>query len=100
MTRIKQAGPSVLVVALIAGIIGYIFGCTRTDRDRQSEAHAAQADTTGEQSKTAAKSEKAEKGEPLISPTEARARDFYVPNGEDLDPNEIRIIACGTGMPH
>ena len=38
-------------------------------------------------------------GEPMISPTEARARDFYAPNSETLDPDEIRIIACGTGMP-
>ena len=35
----------------------------------------------------------------MISPTEARARDFYAPNSETLDPDEIRIIACGTGMP-
>jgi ribonuclease Z len=38
-------------------------------------------------------------GEPMVSPTEARARDFYAPNSETLDPDEIRIIACGTGMP-
>lgn len=37
--------------------------------------------------------------EPLISPTKAREREFYAPNSEDLDPDEIRIIACGTGMP-
>jgi len=37
--------------------------------------------------------------EPMISATKARARDFYTPNSEDLDPNEIRIVACGTGMP-
>lgn len=35
----------------------------------------------------------------LISPTEARDRAFYSPNSETLDPEEIRIIACGTGMP-
>ena len=39
------------------------------------------------------------RGEPMISPTEARERDFYAPNSETLDPDEIRIIACGTGMP-
>jgi ribonuclease Z len=41
----------------------------------------------------------ASKDKPLISPTEARERDFYAPNSEDLAPDEIRIIACGTGMP-
>ena len=39
------------------------------------------------------------KGEPLISPTEARERDFYAPNSETLKPDEMRVIACGTGMP-
>ena len=37
---------------------------------------------------------------PLVSPTEARARDFYSPNSETLAPDEMRIIACGTGMPY
>jgi len=40
-----------------------------------------------------------DRGEPMISPTKARERDFYAPNSEDLDPNEIRVISCGTGMP-
>lgn len=39
------------------------------------------------------------KGEPMISPVETRDRDFYAPNSEALAPDEIRIIACGTGMP-
>jgi len=35
-----------------------------------------------------------------VSPTKARAeRDTYYPNTEDLAPDEIRVIACGTGMP-
>ena len=36
---------------------------------------------------------------PSISPKKARARDFYAPNSEDLRPDEMRLIACGTGMP-
>ena len=27
-------------------------------------------------------------------------RDVYYPGSEDLDPDEMRIIACGTGMPN
>jgi ribonuclease Z len=34
-----------------------------------------------------------------VSPTEAMDRDYYVPNSEDLEPDEMRVIACGTGMP-
>ena len=38
--------------------------------------------------------------EPTISPTKAVAnRDTYYPNTEDLAPDEMRVIACGTGMP-
>ncbi len=40
-----------------------------------------------------------EKEAPLISPTEAREREFYAPNSETLAPDEMRVIACGTGMP-
>jgi len=44
-------------------------------------------------------SETEEKTKTVISPVKARARDFYAPNTEDLGPNEMRLIACGTGMP-
>jgi ribonuclease Z len=35
----------------------------------------------------------------LVSPVKARPRDTYYPNSEDLAPDEMRVIACGTGMP-
>ena len=34
-----------------------------------------------------------------ISPTKSRDRDFYAPNSECLGPDEMRLTACGTGMP-
>ena len=36
---------------------------------------------------------------PELSPVTARSRDTYYPNSEDLNPDEMRVIACGTGMP-
>jgi len=36
---------------------------------------------------------------PELSPVKERDRGFYAPNSEDLGPNEMRLIACGTGMP-
>ena len=37
---------------------------------------------------------------PLVSPVEARAElDVYFPNTESLAPDEMRVVACGTGMP-
>lgn len=41
----------------------------------------------------------AQEGKTDISPTEAREREFYAPNSETLAPGEMRVIACGTGMP-
>ena len=39
------------------------------------------------------------KDTPQVSPVKARERDTYYPNSEDLAPDEMRVIACGTGMP-
>ncbi len=36
---------------------------------------------------------------PKVSPVKARPRDTYYPNSEDLAKDEMRVIACGTGMP-
>ncbi len=36
---------------------------------------------------------------PEVSPTLARERETYYPNSEDLKPDEMRVVACGTGMP-
>ena len=38
-------------------------------------------------------------GDGAPSPTEASPREYYAPNSEALDPDEMRVIACGTGMP-
>ncbi len=34
-----------------------------------------------------------------ISPVDARPREVYFPNSESLAPDEMRVVACGTGMP-
>ncbi len=39
--------------------------------------------------------------EPRVSPVKAlKERDAYYPGTEDLAPDEMRITACGTGMPN
>jgi ribonuclease Z len=48
---------------------------------------------------TAADAASSAKEKPMVSPTEPRERDFYAPNSEKLGSDEIRVIACGTGMP-
>jgi len=40
-------------------------------------------------------------GPPAFSPVKALSeRDVYFPGTEDLAPNEMRVVACGTGMPN
>jgi ribonuclease Z len=100
MTRIRQAGPPVLVVALIAGLIGYIIGCTREQRDRDAQARAQETRIASEEDRKASSQTDQDGGVATqYSPVKARARDFYTPNSEDLGPDEMRLVACGTGMP-
>jgi ribonuclease Z len=105
MERIKRAAPKVLMFVIVAGISGTILGCTPVEREPASQApaepRAAQeqtgdSDQVGEQPDQAAEDAEAA-GQ--YSPVKARARDFYAPNTEDLRPDEMRLIACGTGMP-
>jgi ribonuclease Z len=105
MARIKQAAPSALTVAIIAVISGHILGCTSVEReptaDAPGEPQAQQADT-GQGGQVGAQADQASQGAESTgkySPVKARARDFYAPNTEDLGPDEMRLIACGTGMP-
>jgi hypothetical protein len=101
MTRIRQAGPPVLVVALIAGLIGYIIGCTREQRDLDAQARAQETKNANEDDRKASSQTDQDDGAATqYSPVEARARDFYYsPNSEDLGPDEMRLGSCGTGMP-
>ncbi len=39
--------------------------------------------------------------QPMASPTGALpSREVYYPGSEDLRPDEMRVVACGTGMPN
>jgi ribonuclease Z len=37
---------------------------------------------------------------PVVSPVGITDRDVYYPGTEELAPDEMRVIACGTGMPN
>ena len=47
------------------------------------------------------RSARAEEDAPKSSPVKALSgRDVYYPGSEDLAPDEMRVVACGTGMPN
>ena len=92
MTRIKQAGPPIVLVALIAGIAGYML--RGGGAQPQAVANAAQ-NKSGQQSKPDDVLPDA------VSPVGAvPERNVYYPGSEELAPDEMRIVACGTGMPN
>ena len=63
--------------ALLAAVLGaYFYGWHRGNAGRQADPASL-----------------------AVSPVKARSLDVYVPNTEDLAPDEMRVIACGTGMP-
>ncbi len=69
--------PKLSILAVVF-VLGTAFGIYVVNQDRLVMVDDAQAE---------------------LSPVAARERDAYFPNSEDLDPDEMRVIACGTGMP-
>jgi len=81
MFKKKYTGTCLLVATVLAAVIGCMVGQTRrSDEGAQRAAEAA--------------------GGRVMSPTgTAPDRYAYYPGTEELKADEIRIVACGTGMP-
>ena len=75
---IAIAFPIGLVVVLGVYLFGFYHGQTNQEPAVLGNANAAEAE---------------------VSRVLARERDTYYPNSEDLARDEMRVIACGTGMP-
>jgi ribonuclease Z len=90
-----------LIVTTVAALGGYILGCTPAAPQAESPGAGEQQDAAAVGTAAAqpdqAQADTGASGK--YSPVKARARDFYTPNSEDLGPDEMRLIACGTGMP-
>jgi len=78
------------VVPMLLAALGYWLGQADDSFGQSFAALIRPADAQAAQSTD---------DELLVSPTEARERDTYYPNSESLKPDEMRVIACGTGMP-
>jgi ribonuclease Z len=83
MKRILKVLAAMAVVAVVAAF-GYLQGYA--DHARGKDIALASVALAQQQQQ-------------LVSPTDARERDAYFPNSEPLAPDEMRVIACGTGMP-
>ena len=91
MTRIKQTGPPIIIVALLAGIAGYVL--------RGSGSQLA-FKASGAENKSAAQAEASGTQATTVSPVKPVAnRGVYYPGTEELKPDEMRVICCGSGMP-
>jgi ribonuclease Z len=83
MTKKALLSTSVLLIA-VSMVVVYLFGL---HNGRIGEGLTITKEAVASQTKSS------------ISPVEARPRDVYYPNSESLAPDEMRVVACGTGMP-
>ncbi len=79
-----------VVCAMVMLCIGYLAGQSRVTVTPRAEAASPVAKAVVGTAVAMAD---------RISPVKPRSRDFYAPNSEPLGRNEMRLIACGTGMP-
>lgn len=87
MTQSRSPKLSVLALVGLGAALGYFAACSQENPQPKAEASSAEA-TAGKQ-------------QPAASPTSAlENRDVYYPGSEDLGPDEMRVVACGTGMPN
>ncbi len=98
MSRSSKTRFGVLGVLGIGFVLGYVVACSNTQPTKPSNA----ADEKAKQAAGVGSGVPAEPTAlPLASPVKALgARDVYYPGTEDLAPNEMRVVACGTGMPN
>ena len=95
MSRRTTTRFGILGILTIGFVLGYIVACSNTQPKNTVEAAEEKPDGTTEKANNVTFL-------PDASPTKARPaseREAYFPGTEDLGPNEMRIIACGTGMP-
>lgn len=101
MLKLQKAFPPFGLVAFTCIAAGYILGSAFSGQQVHPEVRAAETNLVAQNNPTAnGQAKPTTNNSPTISPTKARAdRDTYYPNTEDLAPDEMRVVACGTGMP-
>ena len=82
MSIFKRISTSLLVIAFGVGLYMWGHKDGKTGNQLQLTNNAIAAETQEE-----------------VSPVKARERDTYYPNSENLHPDEMRVMAGGTGVP-
>ncbi len=97
MSRRTTMNCSGCVLFLLGIGVGYLltqFGPDPATRAEAGEAETAAAANVAVQSATSLQ-------DTVASPVQALSlQDVYYPGTEDLAPDEMRVTACGTGMPN
>ena len=82
----KKALMTSILLIVVTMVAVYLFG---QHNGRTGEGLAITTEAVAAQTKS------------LASPVKAlKERDVYYPGSEDLAPDEMRVVACGTGMPN
>ncbi len=90
MLQAKRQQLGVLAVLALGLALGYLAACNKESPRLNAEA-APEEDAVQTRQPAAA----------AASPTASVAnRDVYYPGSEELAPDEMRVVACGTGMPN
>lgn len=95
MSTVKRAGFPVLLVACVAGMVGYAIG-TVSDGSRT---HAQAKDQNPPTSQSRA-NDVLPVGRTAVPTVNSQYPASYFPNTEELGADEMRITALGTGMPN
>jgi ribonuclease Z len=95
MKTIKRTGPPLVIVALIAGIVGYGLGIG----DKNPFANASSPG--GSEISVRPNQPEQQDEATVVSPVKPLAnREVYYPGSEAIAPDEMRIVCCGSGMPN
>ena len=93
MTQTARSRFGVFGILMFGVVIGYVIASTNPPYWKSVDAREADSRKVREGASA--------KTTPTASPVKATLdRDIYYPGSEDLGPNEMRVTACGTGMPN
>ncbi len=94
----KQTGKIILVASLIFGSVGYIVGRTQFEPISHAAANVTEVESAGIVASATSASFVPDDDE--WAPTKPSPKhDVYYPGTEELKPDEMRVICCGSGMP-